>query len=120
LKLTAFLTTARFLTAIFCCLLILETGCSKGSGSGGELFKSADPEAKSLWEASVAASKTNGFVTGILALQKLRQKNLSAEQQAAVEARLTELTNGMYDAANKGDAKAAEQIKELRKLSSRP
>ena len=101
----------------------LAAGCSKDASSlaarNAKLFQAGDPQLKALWDTANLAMKTNGFLAASLALQKLHQAQLTPEQLRAVEQMGAAVSDQMYDAANKGDAGAAEAIKELRKLSAR-
>lgn len=103
--------------------LLVVVGCSKSASSLGsqnaQLFSSAAPEVKAQWEAATAAMATNGFVSAMVALKKLQQASLTSEQTAAVGATATAVSDEMYAAANKGDARAKEAIVTLRQLNAR-
>ncbi len=113
---------------LWCCALLglgvaLVTSCSNDASAlakrNAKLFQAADPQVKALWESANLAMQTNGFLPATLALQKLHQAQLTPEQLRAVEQMGVAVSDQMYDAANKGDPKGTEAIKELRKLNAR-
>lgn len=103
--------------------LFLLAGCRKSASTLGSrnasLFKAATPEIKLQWDTATAAMATNGFVPAMVALKKLQQAGLTSEQTAAVGATATAVSDEMYAAANKGDARAKEAIVTLRQLNAR-
>jgi hypothetical protein len=113
--------------AAFCLLLVALLGtvsCSKqakvSSSSRDQLFQSAAPEVKGLYERAVAAAKTNDYVGGMVIFMEL-QKNtsLTAEQRQAVGDSMTAIQDNVYEGINRGDPKAKEALNELRKLRGR-
>ena len=64
--------------------------------------------------------KADDYVGATLTLRTLYvQTNLTPEQKKAIEDAQKAVSDKMYDAANKGDAKAKGALEELRKVSGR-
>ncbi len=119
-------TYCGFCAASLCLLVSLGCGGSKNPTTLGnkndKLFQSADPGIKASWDTAIAALKTNGYVPAIVSLQEITQGTNSAvtpEQVKAAGETVTAISDSMYTAANKGDAKAQEAITELRKVMGR-
>jgi hypothetical protein len=104
-------------------IAIILPGCggSKSAASRGDkAFQSAPAETRSEWDTACAAIKANDYAAAITTLQKLSTTpGLSAEQTHAVQETATAVSDEMYAAANKGDARAKQAIADLRKLSGR-
>src|SRR5262249_21784789 len=83
-------------------------------------FQGAPPANKTLWDTSVEALKTNGYVAAYGNLQKLRgQTNLDAEQTKAVDELLGYIGTTLFEKANKGDAEATKALQEINNISRR-
>jgi hypothetical protein len=101
--------------------LLFTTACNQGvsvrdSGS----FESAPADLKTLWQVSVAAAKTNGYLAAYTNLQTLQaQSGLSSEQAKAVESLIGVVGTRMFNAANKGDPEATKALKEVESLKRR-
>ena len=100
--------------------ILLCDGCTKaGSGAPGaaevKAFDGAKPEVKEIWEAALAADRTNDYARGLVLYYSLMREELSPEQQAVVAKVSTTLKQRMTDAAEKGDAAAKAAMEELRK-----
>jgi hypothetical protein len=115
-------TLIRFST--FCGILamaaIFATGCGKKVGEGAKAFASASPEIKTAWDKGLAEAKAKDYAAAITTLQDLyRKPGLTADQTKSLEETMTAISDEMYAASNKGDAKAAEAIKVLRQRQRR-
>jgi hypothetical protein len=113
--------TAFFLTLSLLALFgVLVAGCGKKSGGDAKAFDSASTEIKAAWDKGLAAAKAKDYVAAISALQQLKtQTGLTPDQLKAVEEEATAISDEMYAAANKGDAKAKDAINKLRQLQRR-
>jgi hypothetical protein len=102
-------------------LMALLSACSK-SGSPGpaadpKSFDSASAELKNQWNEVQTAVGTNGYAAAILGCRKLLQTpGLTPEQSTTVIATQTAVQNKMFDAAQKGDAAAAADVKMLQTM----
>ena len=99
-------------------------GCSKSgvatATSNTKLFQSADADTKAKWDKAMEFMKADDYVGATLTLRTLYvQTNLTPEQKKAIEDAQKAVSDKMYDAANKGDAKAKGALEELRKVSGR-
>ena len=108
-----------FWLAVFL-VCLSPAGCSKAKSRdavvNANVFETASPQLKSDWEKIISASATNGYVVAILTCRKLQaQPDLAADQRAAVDQAMTDTSNRMTAAADKGDQAAAAAIAELRK-----
>ncbi len=93
---------------------------SKLGSQYNQLFASLDPETKACWDTGTAAMKTNGYAVSLQALGSMVQGGkLNAEQVKAVKETIAAVNDKMYDAVNKGDASARQQMEELRKATGR-
>jgi hypothetical protein len=98
----------------------LAGGCSKKVGGGAKAFAAANPEIKTAWDKGLAEAKAKDYAAAIGALQDLHRKpGLTPDQIKAIEETMTAISDEMYAAANKGDAKAVEAIKILRERQRR-
>jgi hypothetical protein len=111
------------LGGICVCLLglagLLLVSCSKSNSaleaSGTKAFQTADAPTKAIWNAVVAALKTNGYAPALTGLQTLAsQPSLTPEQNQATAALAASLNDQLINAASKGDAQAIEALKQLR------
>lgn len=111
-----------------CLCAVVLAGCggspdpNKLGNKNDKLFQSADPGIKTSWDVAMAALKTNGYVAAITSLQDITRGTNTAvtpEQVKAAGETVTAISDSMYSAANKGDAKAREAIDELRKVMGR-
>ena len=94
---------------------LLWAGCGKSVGDGAKVFASANPEIKTAWEKCQTAAKAKDYAAALSALQQLKtQPGLTPDQVKAIEQTATAVSDQMYEAANKGDAKAVEAINQLR------
>lgn len=107
-------------------LIPLVAGCGKQQSSatiGGkedQAFATAPADIKSAWDKGRAAMGSNDFIGATLIMQKLRtQTGLNSDQRAAIDQAMIAVSDAMYDAANRGDAKALDAINKLRDLSRR-
>ncbi len=107
-------------------LIPLVAGCGKQQASTtigskeDKAFATAPAEIKSAWDKGRAAMGSNDFIGATLTMQKLRaQAGLSGDQRAAIDQAMVAVSDAMYDAANRGDAKAIEAINKLRDLTRR-
>ncbi len=105
-------------------LVTALVGCSKSpntlSAGRAKLFDSADPEAKALWATVMAATKTNGYIESMVALQALRQKeNLSPAQDQAVYDTLAAVNTQLRERAEKGDAAARKVLEDMTQMQRR-
>lgn len=93
--------------------------CKKAAPTG-EVFASASTELKTAWNGADAAMKTNGYAAAILQLQMLRANpTLTPEQQQAVDAKSTAISDQMYAAANKDDPAAKQALLDLKSAMGR-
>ena len=103
--------------------VLVIAGCGRDPAALGahnsKLFESAEAPIKSEWQTAMAAVNTNGYVTAVVTLQKLQQMKLTPQQLDAVNQTVTAVSDQMYQAANKGDARAKQALEELRTLRSR-
>jgi hypothetical protein len=100
------------------------SGCRKSPESvaaGSQAaFQSAPADVKTKWDKALAAVKANDYATALIALRDLQyETNLSPVQQDAVGKTATAVSDRMYEAANKGDAKATAAIETVRKAMGR-
>lgn len=109
------------------CTLLLSgialTGCSSKPDSlstkYSKLFDSSDAETKALWSVVVSSTKTNGYLQAMVALQGLRAKDLTPEQDKAVYETLTSLNTQLVTRAEKGDAVAKQTLSDLKQSQRR-
>lgn len=107
-------------TIAFALLALLFVGCSKGVGDGAKVFETASAEIKAAWDKGLAEAKAKDYAAAIGTLQDLHRKpGLTPEQIKALEETTTAISDEMYAAANKGDAKAVEAINQLRQRQRR-
>lgn len=102
--------------------------CLAGCGGSAEsrmshydkAFGSAPPELKTQWDSALNAVKSKDYAVALGTLNKLAViTNLAPQQAEAVREVSTAVSDEMYEAANKGDAKAKQAIEDLRKQSGR-
>lgn len=79
-------------------------------------FNTAPPEVKAQWDTALNALKSKDYAAALGTLNQIAAiTNLAPEQAVAVREVSTAASDEMYDAANKGDAKAKQAIEDLRK-----
>lgn len=104
-------------------LVLLSGGCGSKPDSlsvrYSKHFASADAETKGLWSTVVSSTKTNGYVQAMVALQALRARDLTPEQDKAVYETLTSLNTELVNKADKGDAAAKQTLSELKQIQRR-
>ncbi len=102
---------------------LVLTGCSSKpdslSAKYSKQFSSADPETKALWSVVVSATKTNGYLQAMVALQGLRARDLTPDQDKAVYDTLTSLNAQLVAKAEKGDPVAKQTLSDLRQSQRR-
>ena len=115
-------TCTRFFVVLSLLIMagLLMTGCGKKVGGNAAAFASASPEIKAAWDKGLAEAKAKDYAAAMTTLRVLHNKpGLTADQVKALEETTTVVSDEMYAAANKGDAKAVEAIKTLRELQRR-
>lgn len=103
---------------------IFFTGCGNGtpklSAKEKALFESSTPEIKQLFEKALEADKAGDYVSAYTNYQALMVQQLSVDQVIAMQTALRSLTERIYNAADKRDAKAEAAVEYLKKTNSRP
>lgn len=99
-------------------------GCSKSpealSAARAKLFDSADAESKALWATVMSATKTNGYIESLVALQSLRQKeNLTPPQDEAVYDTMAAVNTQLRERAEKGDPAAKKVLADMNQMQRR-
>jgi hypothetical protein len=110
------------LSALFAVFVVMAvaSGCKPGPVSAEKAFANAPAEIKEAWQKASDAAKSNDYTGALLLLQDLRARpGLSAEQGQAAERTAAAVSDRMYDAAAKGDAKAKEALDQMRKARGR-
>jgi hypothetical protein len=98
----------------------LACGCGKKLGGGAKAFESASAEIKATLDKGLAEARAKDYAEAITTLQGLyRTPGLTPDQTKALEETITAISDEMYAASNKGDAKATEAIKVLRQRQRR-
>lgn len=103
--------------------LLIFAGCGPDAKSaaakGARAFETAPAEVKADWQTAMGAIKANDFGLALATLGKLgSQTNLTPQQSQCVRDTSKAMSDLMYDAANKGDAKAKQALEDLRKLNA--
>lgn len=106
------------------CMAIGLLGCGKGSNKitadSQAAMASADPAIKVKWDSAMSAAKSNEYAGAIIILKSMvDDPKLTPEQKTAVENSMKAVSDEMYDALNRGDAKAQQAIEQLRTMSGR-
>jgi len=113
---------ARF-TGLIVLGCLLAMGCGRGGTRGGaDGFNSATPELKAVWDAAVAADKTNGYVPAVLGYKQilLQRDQLSPNQVKAVEEASSRIFQRLVEASTKGDPAAKQALSQLQPGPPRP
>jgi hypothetical protein len=110
-----------FFLLCLCVLMVVATGgCTKKPAAHPtptpETFAAASPKLKADWESVCAAAAVTNYVTVILTGRRMQGAvDLTSEQQTAVNEILTDFSEQMTAAAQKGDPAALKAIEEIRK-----
>lgn len=110
---------------LWICLGLGLVGCSKEESRADladsePAMASVDPTIKTTWDKAMTAAKANEYAGAIMLLKTIvDDPKLTPEQKAAVENAMKAVSDQMYDALNRGDAKAQQAIEELRRASGR-
>ena len=112
-------TTLNYLLLLLTsCVLIGCGGASSAASRGDKLFNNASPEIKADWKTASGAVRSNDYAMALATLGKLGARtDLTPEQQKCITDLSKSVSDQMYDAANKGDAKAKQALEDLRKIS---
>jgi outer membrane protein assembly factor BamD (BamD/ComL family) len=112
----------QYTLPLLCALIPLGCGRSAQSAAsnGDRAFAAAPAEVKETWKSARTALSSGDYAGAITNLQKLGgNTTLTPQQSKVVQETGMAVSDQMYDAANKGDAKAKAAIAQLRALTAR-
>ncbi len=94
-------------------LCVFFAGCDQRNVNKSA-FDSAKPEVKQTWQAALAASKANNYLSASTNFLSLISRDITPTQLVAVQDAMAGLTERMYQAAAKGDAGAKAALDALK------
>ena len=100
--------------------LVLCASCSQkkeaAANAAAEMsFKDAPPAIQQLWMGANKAMQSNDYAAAFMVLKNLRSQNdLTPKQSETVDATMTAWTEKLVALIEKGDAKAAQAMEEIK------